>query len=147
MVFDEVDVEQRALRPFEQQVGAGFPQAVQNRNDVGHHGTDLLGDLQRFVQRLLKIDGFDLVVIGEHEVVIVHHFGELRGELLQIEQVTEPNAAARSLVFVCRSDAATGSAVLHFAALILAREIERRVICSAAEFRTESGAAPSSHRR
>ena len=75
-----IDVEQRGLRAFEQQALAGANHRIHFAGDVGHHRLQSIGELQRFVQRLLKIDWRRLEVIAQHEIVIVEHFAELGGE-------------------------------------------------------------------
>ena len=51
-----IDVEQRRLRAFEQQALAGADQRVHFGGNVGDHRLQALGELQRFVERLLEID-------------------------------------------------------------------------------------------
>ena len=51
-----IDVEQRRLRTFEQQALARADQRVHFAGNVGHHRLQALGELQRFIERLLEVD-------------------------------------------------------------------------------------------
>ena len=66
-----VDVEQRTLRAFEQHALALLAQLVEDAGDVGLHRLDVFAEGQRFVERLLEVDGLDAQVLGQHEVVVV----------------------------------------------------------------------------
>ena len=75
-----VDVEQRALRAFEHHVGLLLAQRRQRLRDVADQRPHALGVRQLLVERLLEIDRGLLEVVLQHEVVVVEHLAELRGE-------------------------------------------------------------------
>jgi hypothetical protein len=116
------------LRAFEQDPLAGTNQCIHFTGNIGNHGLQTFGELQRFVQRLLKVDDRRLEVIAQHEIVIIEHFAQLGGETFAEEQVLNPNRATRDFVFVRRADAAAGRADLGCAHRRFARLIERDVM-------------------
>ena len=69
-----------------------------------------------------------LEVVLEHEVVVVEHLAQLRGEALARVEVLHADGAARHLVLVGRPDAAPGGADLGLALGALARLVERDVV-------------------
>ncbi len=123
-----VDVEQRTLRAFEQDVVAVFTRVVQQVDRVVDPGADALGELEAAVERLLVVDRVDLVILRQHEVVVLQHLGQFFAEMLRMHEFAKANAAARDLVFVRGTDAATGGADLVGAFLQFARLIERNVV-------------------
>src|SRR5690606_3492299 len=123
-----VDVQQRALRAFEQHAPALLAQVVQDAGDVALHRLDVLAEGQRLVERLLEIDGFGLEVIDQHEVVVVERGAQFLGELIGIVQVRDADAATRDLVLVGRADAAPGGADGGAAGGLLARLVEGDVV-------------------
>ena len=123
-----IDVEQRGLRTFEQQALACADQCVHFCRNVRDHRLHALAELQRFVERLLEVDGRRLEIVAQHEVVIVEHFAELGREALAREQILHADRAARDFVLVRRADAAAGRADLRFAHRSLARAVERDVM-------------------
>ena len=64
-----VDVQQRALRAFEQQRFAARARVLEQAGDIGNHRTDFTGQRQQFVARARERHGVDLVVVHEHEIV------------------------------------------------------------------------------
>ena len=123
-----VDVEQRALRAFEQHALALLAQLVKDAGDVGLHRLDVFAEGQRLVERLLEVDRVDAQVLGQHEVVVVERRAQLLGELLGVMQVGDADAAARDLVLVGRADAAAGGADRLAAGGLLAGLIQGDVV-------------------
>ena len=76
----------------------------------------------------LKLDHLGLVVVLQHEVVVVEHFAQLGGKTLAVEQVLQAQRTARHLVLVGGTDAAPGGADLAGALGDFARLIERHVV-------------------
>ena len=101
---------------------------MQQRHDVVDHRFDLLGYIGALVEGLVEIDGWLLVVIGEHEIVVLDDLAELVGKPLPIEQVAQAHTAARGFILVRRSDATPGRADLLRPTRLFAREVELHVI-------------------
>lgn len=123
-----VDIEQRALRAFEQQIAAVGVDVVETARHVGDHRLQTVGVAQHRVERLLEVDCGGAEVLREHEVVIVEVFAQTLGKRLRIEQVLHAQATARDLVFVGRADAAAGRADLARAAARFAALVDRDVV-------------------
>ena len=123
-----IDVKQRALRAFKQQMVAGALRFVEQPRHVSHHRLDALGKSQRFIQRLLERHRIDTEIILQHEVVEIQHFAQLGGETLAMEQVLQPDRATCDLVFVRRADTAASGANLACAFGGFARAINGDVI-------------------
>ncbi len=123
-----VDIEQRALRAFEQQVAAGLVRCVQLRRHVADHRTQARHQGHRVVEGLLEVDRFAAQVVHQHEVVVFQVFLQLLGEALFVEHVGDADRAARHFVFVGRADALAGGADLVFAALGFARLVDGDVV-------------------
>src|SRR5690606_41431803 len=78
-------------------------------NDIRQRA-QLFGIGYLFIQRLLEVPRIGVVVIAQHEVVVIQQLAELGGETLTLVQVAETHTAARYLVFIGRTDAATSGA-------------------------------------
>mmetsp|Transcript_23197 Transcript_23197/g.54782 ORF Transcript_23197/g.54782 Transcript_23197/m.54782 type:complete len:566 (+) Transcript_23197:2995-4692(+) len=111
-----VDVQQRALRAFEQDVLAGQVGLVDHVADVGQHRLDGLGHLHRLLEDRLEGQLFALQKAFEREVVQVQQLAQLLGETLGVLQVLGTQRAAGDLVLVGRADALAGGADLAAAA-------------------------------
>ena len=107
-----IDVEQRALRAFEQQALPRLLRFVQQPRHVRHHRLESFGQRQRLVQRPLKIHRVRAEVFVQHEVVVVEHLAQLGREALAVKQVLQADRAPRDLVLVGGADAAAGRADL-----------------------------------
>ena len=82
-----VDIQQRALSPFKQDILTGFSQVVHHTDGIAHHGTQLFGHLHRRVQHFLEVDRRFTVVIHQHEVVVVEHFAQLGSETFAMQHI------------------------------------------------------------
>ena len=122
-----IDVEHRALRALEHDVGLLLAQRRQRLRDVAHQRPHALGVRELLVERLLEIDRRLLEVVLQHEVVEVEDLAELGGKFLALEQVLHAHRAPRDLVFVRGTDAAAGGADGVGAARRFARLVERNV--------------------
>ncbi len=123
-----VDVEQRALRAFIQDVAAVLAHVVQDGGDVVDQRADVLAPGQRVFQHGVVIDRLDLQPLGEDEVVIIDGGLDQRRQLVRVHQVGHAHAAAGDLVLVRRADAATGGADGLAAGGDLARLIDGDVV-------------------
>src|SRR6185312_13822474 len=83
---------------------------------------------QRLVQRLLEVDGVGVIVVAQHEVVVIEHLAQLRGEALSCVEVLDADGAARHLVLVRGADAAARRADLRLALGALARLVDGDVV-------------------
>ena len=88
-----VDVEQRALRAFEEQVAARLVDGIQGVRNVDDHRLDHLGVGHRLREDGFVIDGLRLEVLRQHEVVIIDVLLQLLREALRIEQVIDAQRA------------------------------------------------------
>src|SRR5690606_11846222 len=93
-----VDVQQRALGTLEHDIGTLAAQLVQTGSHVDYQRLQPVGKGQRLFQGLLEVDRLDLVIVLQHEVVVIQHLAELGGKALAMEQVTDAQAAAGYLV-------------------------------------------------
>src|SRR5690606_18292843 len=114
-----VDVQQCALGTLEHDVGTLTAQLVQTRGHIGDQGLQPVGKVQCLFQGLLEVDRLNLVIILQHEVMVIQNFAELGSKALAMEQVTDAQTAAGYLVLVGRADTTTGGADLGFAAGVL----------------------------
>ena len=123
-----IDVEQRALRAFEQQRLAARACTLDRGRHVPDHRRDRLALRECLVARPREVDRLRLVVVDEHEIVQVEQALELLGEARGLEQVLHAQRAPRDLVLVRGADAAAGRADLQRRAERgLARLVERDV--------------------
>ena len=123
-----VHVEERRLRAFEEDRAALADERVHLRRDVRDHRLDARGERERVVERLLEIDRRRLEVMAQHEVVVVEHLAQLRGEALARVQVLHADRAPRDLVLVRGPDAAPRGAELRLALRALARLVDGDVV-------------------
>src|SRR5690606_31586254 len=93
-----VDVQQGALGTLEHDVGPFPAQHVQTSGHVFHQRLEPLGIFHCLIQRLLEIDGLDLVVMLQREVVVVQDLAQLGGKALAVEQVGYAQTPAGHLV-------------------------------------------------
>ena len=125
-----VDVKQRALRAFKQQVGAVGMRVIEFARHVGHHGLEQFGVAHGFVIHGVEVDGRRMEIAGQHEVVQIQQLAQLGGKALGVFQVLHAQRAAGNLVLVGRANAAARGANLGDAALFaegLARHVQRHV--------------------
>ncbi len=123
-----VNVQQTALRAFEQQVGTVLVGDMQVVGNVGDHRFQARHIGQCIVQRLLEIDRLGLQVLGQDEVMVVQVFQQLLGKALFVEQIGHADGATGNLVFVGRADALAGRADLGGAAGSFTRHVQRHVV-------------------
>src|SRR5690554_3785057 len=123
-----VDVEQRALRPFEQQPRTRLGSLAEFVRDVGNHALEFGGYGHDRVTYLAGRHRLCVQILSQHEVVIVERLFEFGLEHGAIVKILHPQRPARDLVFVCRADTPTGGADLAVALARLARLIERNVV-------------------
>jgi hypothetical protein len=100
-----IDIEEGALRAFEEDALTVFGQVAQDLRNVCRDWRNVLCRLQCIFQRLCKIDRFRAEVILQQEVVIVEDLTEPGRKFLAQEQVRDPQGSPGDLVFVSRADA------------------------------------------
>ena len=91
-----VDVEQRALGAFEQEV-AGLIGGIERSRNVGHKGTDGDGVSHCAVIDRLEFDRSCLQVLGEDEVVVVRISPSFSAKRSGWKQVIDPQSAPGDL--------------------------------------------------
>ena len=124
-----IDVQQRALRTFEQQISAGLVDGVKICGHIGHHRPDLFGIGHGLVEHSLKLDRFGAQVLGENKIVIVEHLRQLFRKALRIEQIVDPQGTTGNFVFVGGANAFAGRTNLVTGTLLsLPGTVERRVV-------------------
>ena len=109
-----VDVQQRALRSLEQQRVTATTRLLDSRGDVCNHRLQLRRERQRGIECLPIGHGSALVILRQHEVVILEQRLELGGEAVGVEDVLHAQRAPGYFVFVGWADAASGGAELGF---------------------------------
>ena len=83
---------------------------MEDPGHVRHQRRDLLAHRELRLEGLPEVERGRVVVVLQHEIVEIELFAELGGEALAIEEVRYPHRAARHLVLVGRSYAASGGA-------------------------------------
>lgn len=92
-----VDVEQRALRAFEQQVLAFLLEREQVARDIAHHGREGRRQGHGLIAHFVGRHGLGAQVLGQHEVVVIEHLGQLLVEQRRVEEVLHPQARRATL--------------------------------------------------
>src|SRR4029450_12501177 len=92
-----IDVEQRALRAFEEQRLSALARGLQQRGDVGHHRLELCCERQGVVACLRERYGLAVEIPGEDEVVEFEHRLRAPRQTPGVEEGTntKPSAAKR----------------------------------------------------
>ena len=101
---------------------------MQDRADIGDQGAQRFGKFLGAAERRVEVQGGGVVEVLQHEVVVLHDFRELVGELLRMEHVAETQSASRRPVLVRRTDAAAGGADLAVAEGFFPRRVQCDVI-------------------
>jgi hypothetical protein len=123
----EIDVQHRALRALEENVGAGATQVLQGQRHIRDQRRDRLAVLEQLIERLLEIHRRLAEIVLQHEIVEVQHFTELCREAVALEEIRDADGAARHFVLVGGSDAAAGGADGVGSAGLLACLVEQDV--------------------
>ena len=110
-----VDVEQHALRAFEQDAAAAAARLVEVAPYRLGERQHEIGDLGEVVQQPLAVDR-RLAEAGAERVVVRAQAVEQRAELAEMREVADADRAAADLVLVGRADAAPRRADLARAA-------------------------------
>src|SRR3990172_4011341 len=105
-----IDVEQHPLGTFIQDVMSLCIYLVQQFSDVRNKRNDLCRHFQSFLKQASVIQAFLAVVTGKDKIMVVQHLLQSNCESLRMQQVSNPQSAARDLVFVGRSDTSSGCA-------------------------------------
>ena len=118
-----IDIEQHALRAFEQDALALAQRLVEVAPDRLGEGQDEVGDLGEVVLQALAVDR-RLAEAGAQRVVMRAQAVELRAEIVELGEVADADRAAADLVLIGRPDAAPRGADLAGARRILAQRVE-----------------------
>ena len=128
-----VDVQQRALRAFEQHAATGHVVAMDLHADVSQHGQDLLGSLHGLVVDRLEFQGLCLEVAFQREIVQGQQLFELGSKTFWVLQVLNAQGATRDLVFVsganalpCGADLAAATAFTQSFTSLVDGDMERQ---------------------
>ena len=116
-----IDIEQRTLRALEQQPCAAGHHAVQLVRDVDDQRPQAIGQCERVVDHLARLDTARAEVVLQHKVVQVERFTHAVGKARGIEQILRAYRTSRDLVLVRGTDATAGRADLRRTTLDLAR--------------------------
>ena len=104
-----IEVEERGLGPFEEDLAAGVQRVVDHADGVAHHRLDPGGVLaQVAVGDVLGVEGKAVVHLGQDGVLLLEDDVELLAEDLRVEEVLDPQADPGRLVGVGRADPALG---------------------------------------
>ena len=123
-----VDVEQGALRAFQQHRLAGFQRGVEQQPGVGDAMPETVGLLQQGLDHLVGFERLAVVDLDQDLVLELQRGLDLVGQLLGVEHVGHPDAHAGDLVLVAGSDAATGGADLLAAHVALGDLVDGHVV-------------------
>ena len=118
-----VDVEQHALRAFEQYALAVAARLVEVAPDRPRERQDEVGDLGEVALQSLAVDG-RLAEAGAQRVMVRAQPVEHRVEVVELRKVAHADRAAADLVLISGADAAAGGADLAGAARVLAQRVE-----------------------
>ena len=123
-----VDVEQRALRPFEHDLFAVVDGLVQQDGGIRHERRNLLGGA-----RVLLVHGLGIERLGAEQrvrdgVLLVAGVLDMRAQQRRVQQVDDAQAAAMHLVFIRGADAAAGGADLRASRRVLCCELDHAVV-------------------
>ena len=119
-----IDIEHAALSAFEKQVGAGFICLIERQRHISDQRFDTRYHCQCIREGLLVIDRFDLEIVFQNEVVIIHVLFQLFCEAFRIEQVGDTDGTASDLVFIGRADTLAGRTDLGIASSQFTCQIE-----------------------
>ena len=124
-----INIEQRALSTFKQQILSGLVGRVQGGRNVNDHRLDEFGIGHRLRKHSFVIDRLCTKIFGQDEIVIVEVFFELFCKALGIEEIVDPQCAPSDLVFIRWPDALAGGPDPGISALgRFASAIKRRMI-------------------
>jgi hypothetical protein len=118
-----IDVEQHALRAFEQDAASARPRLVQRQPDRPREGQHEPGNLAQVRLQRLAIDR-RFPEARAQRVVMRAQAIELRIEPVDMGEVADADRAAADLVLISRADAAPGGADLALARRVLAQPVE-----------------------
>jgi hypothetical protein len=123
-----VVVQQRSLRPLQQDRLALLEGLAQQRPGVGHHGPQQLPEREEVIGELASVVGLLAVDVLEDGVLLAQSRLELGAENVLVEDVLHPDARARDLVLVGGADAAVGGSDLRLPEGLLAVGVEPDVV-------------------
>jgi len=101
-----INVEQRTLGAFKQDVLSLLAERMEHIRDVRRHGKQLFGVTPEISQGLFHVNWRFLIVMLQDEVVVGHQCPQAFLKGLRIRQITKAQTLAGHLVLVGRSDAA-----------------------------------------
>ena len=105
-----IDIEQRTLCAFVEDMVATPACVVEQGRDVIDHRAQVFAVFERLVEHHLIVDAVGLQPLGQDEVVIVDRGADLFRQFGRIHEVGDADAAPGHLVLVGRTDAASGRA-------------------------------------
>lgn len=123
-----VDVEQGALRPFQQHGLALFQRLVEQQPGIGDAVLEAFGLSQQVLKNLGRFERLAVVDLDQHLVLEFQCALDLFGQQLLVEHVGDPDADAGNLVLVAGTDAAAGGADLLAAGVSLDHLVDGDVI-------------------
>ena len=107
-----IDIEQRALRAFEENAFAGAPRGIEQLPGRVHEGKDFGGDTREFGANGLRRDRFESETPAQR-LVMGEQPGDFLIESVRLGQIHEADRAAANLVFIGGSNAALRGADLQ----------------------------------
>ena len=118
-----IDIQQDALRPFEQDPIAALAGGIERAPDGLGKGQDKVCNFAQIVEQAIAIDR-RLVEPGPQCVMMRAQPIELRFQVIEMREVAHPDRPPPGLVFISGANAAAGCANLAFAARIFAQAIQ-----------------------
>ncbi len=123
-----IDVQVRALRPFEKNLTAGSYGVVQFNRDIGHVRCQPLGIGSVLVDDRIRVKRFRLEVVGQIKVFFIQDGFDPFGKNIGVEQFHEPDAPPCGLVFITGANATTGGADFFVAFHLFAGMVDLFVV-------------------
>ena len=123
-----VDVEQSALRAFQEHGLAGLQGTVEQQAGVGDAVRETFRLSQQRLGDLIRVERFSVVDLDQDLVLELQRRGDLGGQQFGVAHIGHPDADPRDLVLVTRTDAAAGRADLLAAQIALGDFVDGHVI-------------------
>ena len=123
-----IDIQQRALRTFKQQIRACCMRVVQLARDICHHGFEHLGVTHGICKHRIELNSRRFQELRQHEVVQLQQHAKLGGKFVGVSQILYAQGASGDFVFIGRANAFAGCANL-FAAALLAHAFAGDIEC------------------
>src|SRR5215217_7376627 len=118
-----IDIEQNALRSFEQHAFALCARVIENGPDGIDIGSDFWGDLYELLYEVLRLH-LRLAMAAPQRIVMLQQPIDLRSDRVEVGKILHADGPPAHLVLVSRADAAPGGAYPAVSSRCLAHLVE-----------------------